>query len=127
MRPAGFRKFALSLPEATERSHMRHPDFRVLKRIFATLGYPNDGFGMVTLTPLQQSQFVAAHPAVFSLAKGAWGARGATLVLLKAATIASLRPALFEAWRNVAPAGLVASHGAGKVRKAAGKASDRNR
>ena len=33
---------------------MGHPDFRVKAKIFATLGYPDAGFGMVKLTPEQQ-------------------------------------------------------------------------
>ncbi len=31
-----FRKLALALPNAEERAHMRHPDFRVNGKIFAT-------------------------------------------------------------------------------------------
>ncbi len=34
---AAFRKLALSLPEAVEKGHMGHPDFRVRNKIFATL------------------------------------------------------------------------------------------
>ena len=54
----GFRRLALSLPEATESAHMGHPDFRVRGKIFATLGSPDDGWGMVKLTPEQQDAFV---------------------------------------------------------------------
>jgi len=36
-----FRRLALALPEAEERAHMDHPDFRVGGKIFATLGYPD--------------------------------------------------------------------------------------
>ena len=50
----GFRRAALSFPEAEERSHMKHPDFRVRGKIFATLGYPDKTRGMVKLTPDQQ-------------------------------------------------------------------------
>jgi len=32
-----FRRIALSMPEATEASHMGHPDFRVGGKIFATI------------------------------------------------------------------------------------------
>ena len=41
MTAAEFRRLALSLPEAEEREHMHHPDFRVGGKIFATLGYPD--------------------------------------------------------------------------------------
>jgi len=36
-----FLRIALSMPGATESSHMDHPDFRVNKRIFATI-WPNE-------------------------------------------------------------------------------------
>ena len=108
MTPAAFRKLALSLPQAYESAHMEHPDFRVGKRVFATLGYPSQGWGMVRLTPLQQSQFTKAFPKVFIPVKGAWGLRGATKVSLGSATLRALRPAMFEAWRNSAPSRLVA-------------------
>jgi hypothetical protein len=39
-----FRQIALSLPGAIEGSHQGHADFRVGKRIFATLGYPDDSW-----------------------------------------------------------------------------------
>jgi hypothetical protein len=105
---AGFRELALGLPGAYESAHQDHPDFRVGGRIFATLGHPDRGAAMVKLTPLQQSQFVAAWPAVFVPVVGGWGLRGATEVRLSAATVAALRPALHGAWRNVAPRRLLA-------------------
>jgi len=43
MTGAQFREMALSFPEAVEAAHMGHPDFRVAGRIFATLGYQNEG------------------------------------------------------------------------------------
>jgi len=33
-----FRRIALTLPQASEATHMVHPDFRVAGHIFATLG-----------------------------------------------------------------------------------------
>jgi len=98
-----FRKLALSLPEAEEDEHMGHPDFRVGGKIFATLGAPDKEWGMVKLTPEEQSEFVRAEPEVFKPVKGGWGRRGATNVLLKAGTTATVRPALLAAWRNTAP------------------------
>ena len=80
----GFRRLALSLPEATEVGHMGHPDFRVRGKIFATLGYPDGGFGMLKLTPEQQEALISAEPLVFSPIKGAWGRGGATNVRLAA-------------------------------------------
>ena len=107
----GFRRFALALPEATEGAHMGHPDFRVGGRIFATLGYPEAGFGMVQLAPEQQEVFLRVAPDAFAPAKGAWGRRGSTIVQLRRATAATLRDALVAAWRNVAPKRLVAARG----------------
>ena len=102
-----FRRLALSLPEAIESSHMGHPDFRVRKKIFATLGFAGDDLGMVKLTPAQQRQFVRAEPAVFKPVKGRWGQKGATNVMLEPATKDVMRPALIAAWKNVAPKRLV--------------------
>jgi len=98
--PTQFRKLALSFPEAEERSHMRHPDFRVGGKIFATLGYPNKGCGMVKLTPEQQEELVHDEPNAFSPCSGAWGLKGATSIRLKSARLATLRRALEGAYRN---------------------------
>jgi hypothetical protein len=106
MTPAGFRRLALALPETSEVGHMGHPDFRVGGKIFATLGYPDDGWGMVKLTPDQQEALVSAEPSVFVPVEGGWGRGGATNVRLGAARAASLRLALATAWRNVAPRAL---------------------
>jgi hypothetical protein len=98
-----FRSIALALPEAEERAHMDHPDFRVGKKIFATLGYPDKNFGMVKLTPEQQHYFAKDEPKVFEPVKGEWGRRGATRVHLKAASKEMLKKAMEAAWRNTAP------------------------
>lgn len=109
----GFRRLALSMPEATEVGHMGHPDFRVNKKIFATLGYPDADWAMVKLTPEQQEALVAAEPKVYVPVKGGWGLRGATNVRLRGAKAASVRMALGAAWRNVASRKLALRH-AGK-------------
>jgi len=98
-----FRRMALSFPETEERAHMDHPDFRVGGKIFATLGYPEDGWAMVKLTPIEQEMFVKAHPTVFNPCNGAWGRRGATNVQLKAARKQVMRRALLAAWNLTAP------------------------
>ena len=51
MTPDEFRRLALSMPDAVEHAHMNHPDFRVGKKIFATLGYPDGRSAMVKLKP----------------------------------------------------------------------------
>jgi hypothetical protein len=104
--PAEFRTLALALPKTEQRRHMNHPDFRVLGKIFATLGYPDKRYGMVKLTPAQQEEFVAANPAAFSPVRGAWGRQGCTSVFLGKVTKRALQEALLAAWRNYAPAEL---------------------
>jgi hypothetical protein len=103
MTAADFRELALSLPEAEERAHMDHPDFRVGGKIFATLGYPDKSCGMVKLSPEEQHYFSKAEPDVFVPVKGAWGRRGATSVHLKTAQRETLSKAIQAAWRNTAP------------------------
>jgi hypothetical protein len=102
MTAARFRKVALSLPDALEGAHHGTSDFRVKKRIFATLGYPDDNWGMVKLTPEQQSVLVEAEPGIFRPVPGGWGKGGATNVRLAAADATTLKSALTMAWRNIA-------------------------
>jgi hypothetical protein len=106
-----FRAMALGLPEAEEREHMDHPDFRVGGKIFATLGYPGPGWAAVSLTPAQQQLYALAHPKAFIPVKGGWGARGATNVRLSAAGKRTVKQALTDAWRNRAPKRLVRAAG----------------
>ena len=103
MTPNEFRRLALSFPETEERAHMDHPDFRVAGKLFATLGYPEDGWAMVKLTPVEQEMLVKAQPKVFNPCSGAWGRRGCTNVRLKSARKPTLRRALEAAWRLAAP------------------------
>ena len=106
MTAAQFRRLALSLPEAEERAHMGHPDFRVGGKIFATLG-PGEKWGMVKVTPQEQSSLIASLPDVFHPASGAWGRGGCTIVQLRKAKGLTVRHALLAAWRNTAPKRLV--------------------
>jgi len=96
-----FRKMALEIPKALEASHMSHPDFRVAGRIFASLGVPNEDWGMVKLTPEQQRTFIDKAPKIFKPCSGAWGKQGATNVYLGAAKASIVRAALDAAARNV--------------------------
>jgi hypothetical protein len=107
MTPDAFRKLALTLPECRESAHQDHPDFRLGKKVFATMGYPDQAWGMVKLTPDQQARLSAAHPRVFVPVKGAWGLRGATNIRLQPATQSVIRRALAAAWKNVATATLI--------------------
>jgi hypothetical protein len=111
MTPTQFRDIALSMPQASESAHMEHPDFRVGGKIFATLGYPDQGHGMVILPPEEQELLIRTHARIFAPAKGAWGKRGSTTVLLEAVDAATLRRAMEIAWRKRAPKRLIQQSG----------------
>lgn len=100
MTPDQFRKVALSFADVEERAHMAHPDFRVAGKIFATLGYPDEDWGMVALTPEQQEVYLRSHPEAFVRVTGVWGERGATLVRLEAADLETVGSAMTSAWKN---------------------------
>jgi hypothetical protein len=103
MTPDDFRKLALSFPAVVESAHMRHPDFRVGGKIFATLGYPDKDSAMAKLTRQDQKDFVRTNPGIFKAAKGAWGRQGSTNICLPTANVEIVREALVAAWRNTAP------------------------
>ena len=94
-----FRKLALGLADVIESAHMDHPDFRVGGKIFATLGYPDASWAMVSLRPVDQDLFIQADPLAFVPVKGAWGKQGATNVRLGKATKALVKSALESACR----------------------------
>ena len=96
-----FRKLALEIRGAVERSHMNHPDFRLEGKIFATLGAPDQKWGMVKLTPEQQREFIKTEPKVFKPCSGAWGRQGATNIYLPAAKATIVRAALDAAANSV--------------------------
>ena len=85
-----------SASRRAESAHMNHPDFRARGKIFATLGYPDDSWGMVTRRSIR-----AVHQAdeTFSPVKGAWGKGGATRVQLRTARKALLSRAFDCAMR----------------------------
>ncbi len=112
-----FRRIALGMTDAVEAEHMGHPDFRVRKKIFATL-HADMAWGMVKLTPDQQADFLREHPAAFKPENGAWGRQGCTAVRLDAVDEETLGEALTLAWRNL---------GAGADRKVAKQRSPRRR
>ena len=100
-----FRRLALALGGVVERAHFNHPDFRVGGRIFATLGYPDKDWGMVSLTPEQQHTCVRAQPDTFVVGKGKWGEQGSTGVRLATADEEVLGEALTLAWQNAVAMG----------------------
>ena len=96
-----FRRLALALPGAEEKSHLGKADFRVKNKIFATL--LDAETGVVKLAPEQQEMMVDAEPDIFDPIRGGWGRQGWTRVMLANADEATLKSALQTAWRNVAP------------------------
>lgn len=113
-----FRRIALELPEAEEKSHFGKPDFRVRDRIFATL--PPGGRAVFKLTPDEQAMLAEAEPAIFRPVKGGWGRQGWTEADLTTADETTLRSVCRMAWRNAAPAKLGKQHAPGL----SGKVSD---
>jgi hypothetical protein len=120
MTPNGFRRIALSMPEAVEASHMGHPDFRVGGKVFASLGYPDARWAMVKLNPEQQVKLVDANPVVFAPVAGGWGRNGSTNVLLSPADTSTIKDAVATAWENVAAKSLAKHPKAGGTRTARG-------
>ena len=104
MSTALYRKLALSMPGAEEKSHFGKPDFRVRNKIFA--GFNDKGMAYVKLTPEQQGFLVDAEPKLISPIPGGWGKKGWTLVDHLNADEALLRSVLTTAWKNVAPKSL---------------------
>ncbi len=104
-----FRALVRSLPEAEEKAHMGHPDFRVRNKIFATL-WPAEGRAVVKLDRDHQAALVAAAPATFARS---WGNTGWTSVELAGVDEGEMRELVIESWRAVAPKRLVAEFDAG--------------
>src|SRR5271167_1750002 len=99
MKPADFRRIALSFDGAEEGSHMGAADFRVGGRIFATLASQDKGYGNLMLTPERQQDYVGELPEVFLPIHGGWGQMGATHIRLAQANEDVLTGALRAAWK----------------------------
>jgi hypothetical protein len=106
---ANFRRIALGLPEAVEGSHFGNADFRVGGKIFATLAFEPEGYGVLLLTPEQQAGMVEDEPEIFSPVPGGWGRKGSTRVLLAKVAPDVLEAALRTAWQRKAPKRLLRS------------------
>jgi hypothetical protein len=64
--PAQVRELVAGLPGAVESAHHGHPDFRVQKRIFATLSEAEDRAAL-RLTQLEARELASRQPAVYRL------------------------------------------------------------
>lgn len=100
MTPSDFRRIALSFDGAEEGSHMGAMDFRVGRRIFATLAAVAKGYGNLMLTPEQQAAFVEEAPEIFLPVPGGWGRHGITHIRLDKAGEDILTGALRTAWKR---------------------------
>ncbi|HUS31880.1 MAG TPA: MmcQ/YjbR family DNA-binding protein [Kofleriaceae bacterium] len=103
---AQIRKLALAYPEAIESSHFDVKDFRVRKKIFATI-HPTGKTGVLLhIDPDQRAALAADEPETFQL-------RGTALqVVFARITVAQYKALLEQAWRGTAPKKLVAAYDA---------------
>jgi hypothetical protein len=108
------RNIALSMPQAEERQHHGHPDFRVKNKIFATL-WPTQARAVVKLSVANQTKLLQSSPRAFST--NAWSRQGWTNVHLQHMTEARFRKLVENSWQEVAPKQLVAEHDSGKHKK----------
>ena len=102
-----YRRIALGMDGAIESAHMGHPDFRVRRRIFATL-WPDDGVGVVKTTREEMEALVDARPGVYEARP--WGATSWLRIHLAEADADEVADLVAEAWCAVAPKGLVAAY-----------------
>jgi hypothetical protein len=108
------RKIALSMPQAEERQHHAHPDFRVKNKIFATL-WPTQARAVIKLSVGDQTKLLQSSPRTFST--NAWSRQGWTNVHLQHISAKWFRDLVENSWRHVAPKRLIAEHDSGKHKK----------
>jgi hypothetical protein len=94
------RRIFLEQPEAEEKSHMGHPDFRVGGKIFATL-WPTKNVAVVRLSVADQTGALQMNPVALKLKH--WGKSPYLEVDLPKADLALLRALAQAAWRHTAP------------------------
>lgn len=101
------RKVVLSMPEAEERQHHGHPDFRVKNKILATL-WPKQHRAVINVSLAEQKDLLESEPDAFST--NAWSHHGWTNVHLPRVTEEHFRTLVENSWRRVASKRLVAQH-----------------
>jgi hypothetical protein len=99
------RRFALTLPEATEQPHFHLTSFRVKGKIFATLA-PDGSYMNVFVDDAHREIMVAVDPKAYETLK--WGKIGYLHVHLAAAKAADVKTLLRAAWERKAPKKLLA-------------------
>ena len=101
------RKFALSLPEATEEPHFEYTSFRVKGKIFATAP-PNEEHLHVFVEEEHRAPLIAAEPSIFEALH--WGSKvvGVRIALAHASS-GTVNRLLLESWARKAPKRLAAT------------------
>ena len=92
------RKIILSMPEAEEQQHHGHPDFRIRKRIFATL-WPDEKRAVIKVSDLSAWSHVASE----AFSTNAWSKHGWTNVHLQHVDTDLFRELVEDSWFSVAP------------------------
>src|SRR3954468_19901117 len=95
---AAARKIILSMPEAEEQQHHGHPDFRIRKKIFATL-WPDGKHAVVKLP--DPTIWSHVSPKTFSI--NAWSKQGWATVNLQYVDAKLFRELVEDSWFAVAP------------------------
>jgi hypothetical protein len=104
--PATIRKLALAFPEAIESSHFDVADFRVRKKIFATIHPTNKTGVLLHIDPDQRAALAENEPATYQL-------RGTALqVVFAKISVAAYKQLIEQAWSGTAPKKLVATYDA---------------
>jgi hypothetical protein len=103
---AQVRRYALSLPQTTEKPHFHYTSFRVRGKIFAT-ALPEGEHLHIFVGDDEREAALALYPAFVE--KLLWGKKVAGIrVALATAQPAAVRVMLRQAWSRKAPKGLVA-------------------
>ncbi len=106
-----FDALARGMPSATYSDHFGQGAYKVAdKKIFACPSSTREGKGILKLTPEQQEMMCEAEPEVFVAFSDHWGRQGWTQIVVAKADEATVRGALWTAWRNVAPKTLLKQH-----------------
>lgn len=113
----GFRKLALSFPEAHEEPHMARTSFRVGKKIFATMN-EDETEGVITkVEPRERLYRLAEEKPRQFFTMGGWSRMGALGIKLAHADEALVRELLEASWRRIAPKRALAAFSGGARRK----------
>ena len=110
MNAADVRQIVAQFPGSEEGAHHGHPDFRVRKKIFATLSEKEDRAAL-RLTHLEARELARAHPQMVRLVSDR-EPYGWVSVLLEAFDADAFADLLEEAWKLRAPDDLVKEYAA---------------